>query len=63
MTTCVTMCSAWNGQLNKLVYLGTCLAGGADYKFKCATLGICKVQLGIVKCVHSNPLQCDGDGV
>jgi hypothetical protein len=36
--------------LNKLVYLGTCLAGGTDYRFKCDTLGIYIVQLTRVKC-------------
>jgi hypothetical protein len=43
-TTCATTCLVWNGLLNKLVHLGTCLAGGADYRFKCVTLGIRKVQ-------------------
>jgi hypothetical protein len=33
-----------------LVYSGMCLAGGADYRFKCGTLGMRKVQLGRVKC-------------
>jgi hypothetical protein len=42
---------------------GTCLASGVDYRFKCVTLGIRKVQLGRVKCVHANPLQREGDGV
>jgi hypothetical protein len=34
-TTCAATCSVWNGLLNKLVHLGTCLAGGTDYRFKC----------------------------
>jgi hypothetical protein len=45
--------------MNKLVHSGTCLAGGTDYRFKCVTLGIRKVQLGRVKCVtltHSNTM-------
>jgi hypothetical protein len=50
-TTCGTTCPIWNGLLNKLVHSGTCLAGGTDYRFKCVTMGICKVQLGRVKCV------------
>jgi hypothetical protein len=57
------MCLVWNDLLNKLVHSGVCLAGGMDDRFKCVTLRICRVQLGRVKCVHANPLQCDGDGV
>jgi hypothetical protein len=38
-------------------------AGGTDYRCKCVTLGIHKVQLGRVKCVHVDPLQRDGNGV
>jgi hypothetical protein len=62
-TTCVAMCLVWNGLLNKMVQSRTCLAGGADYRFKCVTPGIRKVQLGRVKCVHANLLQRDRDGV
>jgi hypothetical protein len=43
MTTCATTCSVWNDLLNELVHSGTCLAGGADYRFKCVTWGIYKV--------------------
>jgi hypothetical protein len=57
------MCPVWNGLLNKLVHSRTCLAGGGDYKFKCVTLRIHKVQLGRAKCVHADPLQLDRDGV
>jgi hypothetical protein len=53
----------WNDLLNKLVHSGTCLAGGMDYRFKCVTLGIRKVQLGRVKCDHADALQCGRDGV
>jgi hypothetical protein len=49
--------------LNKLVHLRMCLAGGADYRFKCVIMGIRKVQLGTVKCLHADPLQRDGDVV
>jgi hypothetical protein len=38
------MCPVWNDLLNKLVHLGTCLAGGVDYRFMCVTLGIHTVQ-------------------
>jgi hypothetical protein len=58
MTTCAATCSVWNGLLNKLVHSETCLACGTDYKFKCVTLGIHKVQSGRVKCVtptHGSP--------
>jgi hypothetical protein len=58
-----TMCLIWDGLLNKLVHSRMCLARGTDYRFKCVTLGICKVQLGRVKCAHANCLQRDGDGV
>jgi hypothetical protein len=51
------MCPVWNDLLNKYVYLGTCAAGGADYKFKCGTLEICKVQSGRVKC--GTPTHCN----
>jgi hypothetical protein len=54
--------SGLTGLLNKLVHLRTCLAGGPDCRFKCVTLGIRKVQLGRVKCVHADPLQCNGMG-
>jgi hypothetical protein len=57
------MCPVWNGLLNKPVHSRTCLAGGGDYRFKCVTLGIHKVQLGRAKCVHADPLQLDRDGV
>jgi hypothetical protein len=43
------------------VHSGTCLAGGANYRFKCVTLGICKVQLGRVKCV--TPTHCNATGM
>jgi hypothetical protein len=36
-TTCVITCLVWKDMLNKLVYSGTCLIGGVDYKFKCGT--------------------------
>jgi hypothetical protein len=49
-TTCAATCLVWNGLLNKLVHSETC--PGVDYRFKCLTLGIRKVQLGRVKCVH-----------
>jgi hypothetical protein len=62
-TTCVTTCLVWNSLLNKLVHSGMCLASGAGYRFKCVTLGICRVQLRRVKCVHVDPLQYDVDGV
>jgi hypothetical protein len=47
--------------LNKLVQSGTCLVGGADYRFKCVTLGICKVQSETVKCV--TPTHCSAMGM
>jgi hypothetical protein len=51
----------WNGLLNKLVHSRMCLVGGADYKFKCVTLGIYKVQFGMVKCV--TPTHCNVMGM
>jgi hypothetical protein len=50
-TTSAAMCPVWNNLLNKLVHSGRCLASGADYRFKCVTLGIRKVQSRKVKCV------------
>jgi hypothetical protein len=49
-TTYATTCPVWNGLLNNLVYLGTCLAGDMDYRFKCDTLEIRMVQSGRLKC-------------
>jgi hypothetical protein len=46
--TCATMYPVWNGSLNKLVHLGTCLAGDVNYRFKCVTMGIHTVQSGRV---------------
>jgi hypothetical protein len=60
-TTCATTCLIWNDLLNKLVHSRTCLAGGANYRFKCVTLGIRKVQLGRVKCV--TPTHCNATGM
>jgi hypothetical protein len=57
--TCATTCLAWNELLNKLAHSGTCLNSGADYRFKCVTLGIRKVQLGRVKCVTLNLSKLD----
>jgi hypothetical protein len=48
MATCAATCPVWNGLLSKLVHLGTCLASGMDYRFKCVTLGIHTVQSGRV---------------
>jgi hypothetical protein len=60
-TTGVATCLVWTSLPNKLVHLGTCLAGGTDYRFKCVTLEICKVQLGRVKCVM--PTHCSTIGM
>jgi hypothetical protein len=60
-TTCAATCPVLNGLLNTLVHSGTCLAGGTDYRFKCVTLGIRKVQLGRVKCV--TPTHCNETGM
>jgi hypothetical protein len=57
------MCLVGNGLLNKLVHSETYLVGGTDYRFKCVTLGIRKVQLGRVKCVHTDQLKRNRDGV
>jgi hypothetical protein len=62
-TTCVTMCLVWNVLLNKLVHSGTCLAGGTDYRFKCVTLGICKLQTGRVKRVTPTHSSTAGMGI
>jgi hypothetical protein len=56
-TTCAATCPVW-----KLVHSGTCLAGGADYRFKCVTLKICKVQSRGVKCVTSTHCSATGMG-
>jgi hypothetical protein len=61
-TTCATKCPIWNGLLNKLVHSGSCLAGGMDYRFKCVTLGIRKVQLERVKCVTLTHYNATGIG-
>jgi hypothetical protein len=56
-TTCAATCLVWNNLFNKLVFSGTCLAGGVDYRFKCGTLEVRKVQSGRVKCgtlIHCN---------
>jgi hypothetical protein len=53
----------WNDLLNKLVYSGTCLASGANYRFKCGTLEICMVQSGRVKCGSLTHYNATGMGL
>jgi hypothetical protein len=55
------MCPVWNDLLNKLVHSGTCLASGADYRFKCVTLGIHKVQMGRVN--YGTLTHCNAMGI
>jgi hypothetical protein len=62
-TTFAATCLVWNNLMNKPVHSRMCLAGGVDYRFKCVILGVCKVQLGRVKCVQPDPSLHDGDGV
>jgi hypothetical protein len=62
-TTCVVMCPIWNDLLNKLVYSVTCLAGGTDYRFKCDTLEILKVQSGRVNCGTLSHCNATGMGL
>jgi hypothetical protein len=59
------MCRHMSGMewlLNKLVHSGMCVASGANYRFKCVTLGIRKVQSGSVKCVTLTHCSATGMG-